>query len=116
MAERRSLGAKVRSFIWWTYPRGSIEYDIMVGVILAFIFLTPRHLFRDQPRPFPAHPVAVTLLSAQGGKVYEILGAREGADLQKILDRYLGHPVRIRQVQVLSGDSGHAVIYNVWTD
>ncbi|MGH9416880.1 MAG: hypothetical protein ACRD01_09655 [Terriglobales bacterium] len=49
---------KLASFIWWSYPRGSIEYDIMVGVILAFIFLTPRHLFRDQPRPTPP-PVAM---------------------------------------------------------
>ena len=45
------LGRKLSSFLWWTYPRGSLEYDIMVGVILAFIFLTPRHFFRDQPRP-----------------------------------------------------------------
>jgi hypothetical protein len=30
----------------------------MVGVILAFIFLTPRHFFRDQPRPTGSNPVA----------------------------------------------------------
>lgn len=41
---------KLASFLWWSYPRGSLEYDIMVGIILAFIFLTPRSFFRDQPR------------------------------------------------------------------
>ena len=47
----RWLGRKLASFLWWTYPRGSLEYDVMVGVILAFIFLTPRSYFGDQPRP-----------------------------------------------------------------
>ena len=48
------LGRKIASFLWWTYPRGSLEYDIMVALILAFIFLAPRHIFHDQPRQPPA--------------------------------------------------------------
>ncbi len=40
----------VKRFILWDYPRGSVPYDIMVGLILAFVFLTPRSLFRDQPK------------------------------------------------------------------
>ena len=39
-----------KRFILWDYPRASWQYDIMVGLILAFIFLTPREWFRDQPR------------------------------------------------------------------
>ena len=35
------FGQTVKGYIWWTYPRGSVPYDIMVTVILAFIFLTP---------------------------------------------------------------------------
>lgn len=52
------LGSKIASFLWWSYPRASLEYDIMVGIILAFIFLTPRAWFHDQPRPVPP-PAAV---------------------------------------------------------
>lgn len=37
-------------FILWDYPRAGWQYDVMVGLILAFIFLTPRDWFRDQPR------------------------------------------------------------------
>ncbi|MGH9468682.1 MAG: hypothetical protein ACRD1Y_15135 [Terriglobales bacterium] len=44
------LKHRFASFLWWSYPRGSLEYDIMVGVILAFIFLVPRAWFHDQPR------------------------------------------------------------------
>jgi hypothetical protein len=40
----------VKRFLLWDYPRASWQYDIIVALILAFIFLTPRALFRDQPR------------------------------------------------------------------
>jgi hypothetical protein len=40
----------VKRFILWDFPRGSRQYDVMVGIILAFVFLTPRIWFRDKPR------------------------------------------------------------------
>jgi hypothetical protein len=46
----------LRRLIFWEFPRGSWQYDLVVGLILAFIFLTPRGWFRDQPRtPAPVH-------------------------------------------------------------
>jgi hypothetical protein len=40
----------LKRFVLWDYPRGVWQYDVMVGIILLFIFLTPRAWFRDQPR------------------------------------------------------------------
>jgi hypothetical protein len=40
----------LKRYIFWEYPRGSWQYDVIVGVILAFIFLTPRGWFRDWRR------------------------------------------------------------------
>src|SRR5271170_3049447 len=40
----------VKRFLFWDYPRAGWQYDVMVGLILAFIFLTPRAFFRDQPK------------------------------------------------------------------
>jgi hypothetical protein len=37
-------------FIFWDFPRGSWQYDIICVLILAFIFATPREIFRDQPK------------------------------------------------------------------
>ena len=34
----------------WDFPRASWQYDVIVAVILLFIFLTPRAWFWDQPR------------------------------------------------------------------
>ena len=53
---------KLKRFILWDYSRGSVPYDIMVALILAFIFLTPRDLFRDQPKAKD-----VVMLEAEGG-------------------------------------------------
>jgi len=38
----------VRS-VFWSYERGSWQYDIICVVILAFLFLLPRSWFRDRP-------------------------------------------------------------------
>ena len=44
----RRLGREIWGFVFWTYDRGGVRYDIMVGMILAFIFLTPRGFFKDR--------------------------------------------------------------------
>jgi hypothetical protein len=49
----------IKRFVLWDYPRASWPYDIMVGLILAFIFLTPREWFRDQPRIPQARDIAM---------------------------------------------------------
>jgi hypothetical protein len=52
----------VKSYFYWTYPRGSFHYDVMVTLILLFIFITP-HLWHygDQPSNAagPPHPIQV---------------------------------------------------------
>jgi len=49
----------LKRFILWEYKRGSWQYDVIVGIILAFIFLTPRDWFRDQPRIPKASSIAM---------------------------------------------------------
>ena len=46
----KPMGA-IRRFIFWDFPRGSWQYDVMVGLILGFIFITPKTIFHDQPKP-----------------------------------------------------------------
>jgi len=35
--------------VFWTFERGTWQYDLMVLAILAFIFLSPRSWFNDRP-------------------------------------------------------------------
>ncbi|HEY6489888.1 MAG: hypothetical protein WCC26_04230 [Terracidiphilus sp.] len=56
------MNKTLKSYFYWTYPRGHVHYDVMVTLILLFIFVTP-HLwnFGDKPsRPAgPLHPIQV---------------------------------------------------------
>ena len=52
--------------IFWEFPRASWQYDLIVAVILAFIFLTPRDVFKDQPRA-----AGIQMLPAQQGFLIE---------------------------------------------
>jgi hypothetical protein len=59
----------LKRFIFWEYSRGSWQYDVIVGIILAFLFLTPRDWFRDQPR-IPQASDITALRAADGGHQY----------------------------------------------
>lgn len=61
----------IKRFILWDYPRATWQYDVMVGLILAFLFLTPREWFRDQPRVPKASRIA-RLQGAHGTQVFWI--------------------------------------------
>jgi hypothetical protein len=39
----------VKRTIFWSYERGSWQYDLICIAILAFIFLSPRSWFNDRP-------------------------------------------------------------------
>src|SRR5438309_11301226 len=58
----------IKRFILWDFPRAGWQYDVMVGVILVFIFATPREWFRDQPRASSI----VMLPSERGSTVFWI--------------------------------------------
>lgn len=56
----------MKRLIFWEFPRGHWKYDIAVALIVAFIFLTPRDFFKDQPRPSSI----VQMPSEQGASIY----------------------------------------------
>lgn len=61
----------LKRFIFWDYPRATWQYDVMVGLILIFIFLTPREWFRDWPKTPKASQV-VLLPGTHDGQVFWI--------------------------------------------
>ena len=64
----------LKRFILWDVPRASWQYDVIVGVILAFIFLTPRDWFRDTPR-IP-HASSIALLPTENGSTVFFVDAQ----------------------------------------
>ena len=51
---KRGFRQILRSYFYWTYPRGSFHYDVLVTLILLFIFISP-HVW-----DFGAKPISVS--------------------------------------------------------
>ena len=58
----------LRRLILWDFPRGSWQYDLIVIAIVAFLFLTPKSWFRDQPRV--PHSSQIASLPSHGESVF----------------------------------------------
>ncbi len=59
----------LKSYFYWTYPRGSYHYDVMVTLILIFIFVTPwLWNYGDKPSSAagPPHPFQVASDGSRG--------------------------------------------------
>ena len=63
------LGRILSKTFFWSYERGTWQYDVAVILILVFVLLTPRNWFRDQPEAAgPAAAGQVQLLSNDGNR------------------------------------------------
>jgi hypothetical protein len=61
----------IRGYILWQYERGTLHYDIMVTLILIFIFLSPRVInFNDKPIARNPHPTDVVVTTDAEGHLY----------------------------------------------
>ncbi len=61
-SQSSSPGLILRRLIFWDFPRASWRYDLVVALILLFIFAIPREWFNDQP-----HAASVILMSSAHG-------------------------------------------------
>jgi len=113
----------IRSYIFWQHERGTLHYDIMVTLILLFIFSSPYWInFNDKPVPRNLHQTGgvMVTLDAQGGLVYEIsAGTIAPGDDQSVRDQLLqvikpiSGEVSIVKCEPVS-DKGKVQSYRVW--
>jgi len=68
------LWRTIRGYILWQHERGTIHYDIMVTLILLFIFFSPRVIdFNDKPIPRNPHPTDVVVSTdGDGHLLYQV--------------------------------------------
>jgi hypothetical protein len=60
----------IRGYILWQYERGTLHYDIMVTLILIFIFFSPRVInFNDKPIARNSHPTDVVVTTDGAGRL-----------------------------------------------
>jgi hypothetical protein len=70
----KRLGKTIYGYIFWSYERGSLQYDVMVTLILIFIFVGPYFInFKDEPLPQLPHQIGVVIHpDGDSGFYYEI--------------------------------------------
>lgn len=115
------LWAKVRPAVFWDYRRGSWQYDIIVALILAFIFLSPKAMFNDGPSEAVFHEIED---APEGVSVYWIdPGALdranpEGAEtrLQDLLRDQVGTDLRVVRTQPARDQAGNIQAYLVYAE
>ena len=117
----------LRRYIFWTYERGSLHYDVMVTLILLFLFVAPRFIdFKDKPAPEVALQPTQVLVRHAGYAagtqhlVYTVRAAdlhgASGPALQdaamKIIQPISG-PVIVERIAPVEDTHGQLVAYDV---
>jgi len=113
----------IRSFILWSHERGTIQYDVMVTLILLFVFFSPRFIhFNDTPVERNPHPTGVVVYGdTDGSLVYEVNSravqpgddAAVKAQLIKIIEPISGE-ISISKYEPVKDKKGKVVSYKVW--
>jgi hypothetical protein len=91
----------IRSYILWQHERGTLHYDIMVTLILIFVFATPYWInYNDKPVSGNQHQNDIVVTSeADGSLLYQISASSIAAgDDSAVRDQLL------RIVKPISGD------------
>ncbi|MGA7106252.1 MAG: hypothetical protein WBV28_13545 [Terracidiphilus sp.] len=118
----------LKSYFYWTYPRGNVHYDVMVSLILLFIFVTP-HLwdFGDKPsnEAGPAHPIQVVgdgghdvIISVQAVDVQVAPGATQNEvkkALRKAIEPVTGDAVIVERWETATDAEGK-LIWKIWAN
>lgn len=117
-------GRTLKGYLFWTYDRGSFHYDVMVSLILLFIFVGPRFIdFRDHPVSSPSANREQILITPDGNKgyIYQVDAAQVDAqDLIMVktnflnLLRPLAGQVTIDRIEPVRDEVGHIVAYRAW--
>lgn len=120
-------------YFWWTEDRGTIHYDVMVTLILIFLFVSPRFIdFKDRPVETVAINSSEVLVRADGQShgytrfKYQIRADQPGgpqpsqdedtrdAAILRVVEPISG-AVNIERVEPVYDASGKKIIaYNAW--
>ena len=115
----------IRSYLLWTYDRGTIHYDIMVTLILLFLFTSPLWIkYQDKPVEHVPHPTGVVVVPyGDRGFIYQIDAAAvtnpesdESAireQLLRVIEPIAGE-VTLLRYEAVRDNTGRVQSYKAW--
>ena len=113
----------IRGYILWSYERGSLHYDIMVTLILIFVFVSPHFInFKDKPVERNPHLTGVVVIPGENGEfIYQIqasaVNTAAGGDVSKQLEQIIepiSGAVSVTKYEAIKDGKGHLQSYKVW--
>jgi hypothetical protein len=84
-----SPGHILHRIFFWSYERGTWQYDVAVALILVFVLLTPVRWFHDQPQVGPTLNASQVELISKSGEL----------EIYKVDARILAPPERTPALQ-----------------
>ncbi len=116
----------MKKFFLWSFERGSIQYDFICVVILAFIFVTPARIFDDRPdfmRVLPGENVRKTS-DGNGNTVFTVkvdtteFSATEITEKVAVdrLNKTLNEPIKVSRTLPIYDTMGLLVAYSLWVE
>src|SRR5580692_4809684 len=122
---RRGIRQILHSYFYWTYSRGSIHFDVMVTLILLFIFITP-HLWDYGAKPplsaGPEHPMEVVgngrgvIVTVQASDVTVAAGASDHQvkkALRQAIEPVMGDSVYVEKWETVTDAQGN-LAWKIW--
>ena len=113
----------IRDYILWSHERGTIQYDVMVTLILLFVFVSPYWInYKDKPVEHNPHRTGVVVTpDEKGGFIYQIEGrAVDAKDDEAIRNQLLSviepiaGEVTISNYEAVRDKAGNIQAYKVW--
>jgi len=124
---KRSVGQVLKSYFYWTDTRGSFHYDVMVTLILAFIFITPWLWdYGDKPRSTAQNTQPIVIVGDGGrGLIVTLPGsdvnvAATSSDahikkaLKKAMEPVLGDSMYVERWELIRDRNGNPQSWKVW--
>jgi hypothetical protein len=115
------IGRTLKGYLFWTYERGSFHYDVMVTLILAFIFIAPRFIdFKDHPGQLLSHQTKPVVIAE--GSMYQVDASTvdaqdEGmvrANFLRAVRPIVGSGATIDRVEPVRDSAGRIIAYRAW--
>ncbi len=117
----------LKRYLFWTYDRGSLHYDIMVTAILLFMFVTPQFVnFGDRLVETVALHKSEVLVKEAGSAgdqarfIYQVRAddmpsthstAERNAAILRLIEPISGE-VTLAGTEEVKDSSGHTIAYN----
>jgi hypothetical protein len=113
----------MKKHLLWQFERGSLQWDIMCLLILAFMFLIPRDSFEDVPAFMKVSASErVTTHQDRGNTIFTVrLNSPVFIDNEKerslalaTVQQHLGHPVLPSDYKPIRDKTGRLIAYAIF--